>query len=705
MQSLPNPHKRTRAFSNGFTLVELLVVAPIVLLVIAGLVVAMVSMVGDSLAANGRASVAYNMQDALDRIEQDARIATNFMPTYGYFSSPQGRDGSNENFSYNTYKDLIFTQQATQFNPYTTETQQLIYYANRPSPCGTPTPIPIGNANLTLRVVYFVKDNNLWRRVLVNPWNTGSPANASTVCDTPWQRNTCPPGSTVGPSSSDTCNGIDELILKNVTAWNPTFHNGSDDATVQPSAGNRVKVSITTSQKIAGETVAETRILRAARRNDIPTPPQPPTPTVEQFNPTMEDFNNARTLSISWIADNASSYTYRISTDGGSTWPPVWTPTDETSVSLDVPAAGTTRSIQVRAHNDQGQSGTSPTVSYTSPTWASCTPTNDWENWHAAGGNQYANAQFTYSSISKMVKLRGLVRYGDTTPGTVICVLPEKFRPATRQLFSVATSGTTGGRVDVLPTGEVMVFSVNTAWVSLEQIAFMANDAGYTWTGDLSGHSSWTHFNGSDVSNVKVATDGSTRKLLRGVAKGGTIASGANAFGLPGGYGVSLHDMYSAASGSNIDTDYQYSAMEIASTGYIRNRGVGSNGYWALNAMWYPSTATGWIPIVAGDFKTGWSNYGGVWQVARYKKGTDNFVTLSGLVKKSSAVTNPDIILTLPAAVTPARDIICGQPSSPGTSYARLEIARGGNVTLKEGGHNNFVSLAGCDFFAETTLP
>lgn len=131
MQSLPNPHKRTRAFSNGFTLVELLVVAPIVLLVIAGLVVAMVSMVGDSLAANGRASVAYNMQDALDRIEQDARIATNFMPTYGYFSSPQGRDGSNENFSYNTYKDLIFTQQATQFNPYTTETQQLIYYANR----------------------------------------------------------------------------------------------------------------------------------------------------------------------------------------------------------------------------------------------------------------------------------------------------------------------------------------------------------------------------------------------------------------------------------------------------------------------------------------------------------------------------------------------------------------------------------------------
>jgi len=700
VRSLPNHHNPARSVSRGFTLVEMLVVAPIVLLVIAGLVVAMVSMIGDSLAANGRANVAYNMQDALDRIEQDARIATNFMPTYGYFNSPQGRDGNSENFSYATYKDLIFTQQATKFSPYTAETQQLIYYANRPAGCN---PTPIGNANLTLRVVYFVKDNNLWRRVLVNPWTLTSGSSTS-VCETPWQRNTCPPGSTVGPTSSDTCNGIDELILKNVTSWNPTFHNGSDDASVAPASGNRVKVSITTSQKIAGETVTETRQLRAARRNDIPTPLQPPTPTVESLNPDMEDFNNARLISITWNADNASSYSYRISTDGGTTWG-AWVPTDESSVSLSVPAAGTTRSIQVRAHNDQGTSGISPTTPFTSRTWASCTPTNDWENYSVAGGSvTYADAQFTYSSTSKIVKLRGLVRYGDATPGTIICVLPEKFRPATRQLFSVATSGTTGGRVDVLPTGEVVAFSVNPAWVSLEQITFMASDAGYAWTSDLSGASSWTHFNSSDVSNVKVSGDGASRKHIRGVAKGGTVTSGANAFGLPGGYGVSLLDMYSAVSGSDIDTDYQYSAFEIASTGYIRSRGVGGNGYWGLNAMWYPSTATGWTTMT--PLATGWSAYNtATWQPPRYKKGTDNLVTLSGLIKKSTAAVNPETIFTLPAGFRPARDVICGQPSNPGTSYARVDISRAGPIVLREGGSNGFVSLAGCDFFAEAVLP
>lgn len=705
MRSLPKLHKRTLSISSGFTLVEMLVVAPIVLLVVAGLVVAMISMVGDSLAANGRASVAYNMQDALDRIEQDARIATNFMASYSYFNPPQGRDGNNQNFTFSytsgENRDLIFTQQATMQNPYDNAVQNLVYYANRPGVCPTPpatTPQPIGNANLTVRVIYFVQDGNLWRRVLVNPWNTGGTVDTDTVCAAPWQRNTCPEGSTIGAGYTFTCNGFDELILKNVTAWTPSFHNDNSDTNVAPAAGNRVKVSITTSQNIAGENITETRMLRAARRNDIPTPPTPPTPTVSLLNSEMEDFHNARTVTIGWTADNASHYTYRTSTNG-TTWSG-WITTSDSNVEIDMPAAATTRWIQVRAHNDQGTSGISPSFQFTSPTWANCTPTNDWENY---GGTTYATSQFTYSSISKIVKLRGLVRNGDATKGTVICVLPEKFRPATRQLFNVATSGTTGGRVDVLPTGEVTVFSVNPAWVSLEQITFMASDASYPWSGDLTGANGWTHFNGSDVSNIKVATDGSARKLIRGVAKDGTVATTTNAFGIPAGYGVSLYDMYSAASGNDIDNDYSYSAVQLAASGFVQSRGVGGNGYWALNAMWYPSSATGWTTMT--PLATGWTPYSASWQPPRYKKGTDNFVTLSGLIKKSSAATNPETIFTLPVGFRPARDVICGQPSSPGTSYARVDISRGGPVILREGGSNGFVSLAGCDFFAEAVLP
>lgn len=681
----------------------MLVIAPIVLMVIAGLVVAMVAMVGDSLAANTRASVAYNMQDALDRIEQDARIATNFMPSYSYFNPPQGRDGNNQNFNFASFKDLIFTQQATQFSPYTTQTQQLIYYANRPGICPTPpsTVQPIGNANLTLRVIYFLKGNELWRRVLVNPWNVGGTVDTDTVCTPPWQRNTCPPGSTVGAGYTFTCNGIDELILKNVTAWTPTFHNGNSETAVAPGSGNRVNVSITTSQNIAGETVTETRQLRASRRNDIPTPPAPPTPIVGLLNSELEDANNPRKITVQWTADNASSYSYRKSPNG-TTWG-AWIPTSESSVELPVAAAGTTVYVQARAHNDLGTSGISTAIPFISKTWASCTPVNDWENYHAAGGNAYADSQFTYSSISKMVKLRGLVRNGDATPGTVICTLPEGFRPATRQVFSVATSGTTGGRVDVYPNGEVVAFSVNAAWVSLEQIAFMASDAAYAWTGDLTPANSWAHFNDLDVSNVKVATDGAARKLIRGVAKSGSLTPGSNSFALPGGYGVSLLDMYSAASGTDINADYVYSAFELSNTGYLRTRGVGSNGYWGLNAMWYPSTATGWTTMT--PLATGWTAYSAAWQPPRYKKGTDNLVTLSGLIKKSTAATNPDVIFTLLAGFRPARDVICAQPSSPGTSYTRLDIGRGGQVVLREGGHNGFVSLAGCDFFAEALLP
>ena len=90
----------------------MLAVAPIVLIVIGVLISAMVSMIGDALVANARTVVAYNTRDALNRIEEDARISINFMSTFSLISAPQGKDGSTGAFNSGN-DDLIMTQQAT----------------------------------------------------------------------------------------------------------------------------------------------------------------------------------------------------------------------------------------------------------------------------------------------------------------------------------------------------------------------------------------------------------------------------------------------------------------------------------------------------------------------------------------------------------------------------------------------------------------
>ena len=107
----------SRHARQGFTLVEMLVVAPIIIVVITGLVAAMVAMVGDALTANSRAVTAYDTQDALERIEQDVRTAVNFMDRFSYMTAPQGRDGNTGAFSFTDNKDLILTQQATTGSP------------------------------------------------------------------------------------------------------------------------------------------------------------------------------------------------------------------------------------------------------------------------------------------------------------------------------------------------------------------------------------------------------------------------------------------------------------------------------------------------------------------------------------------------------------------------------------------------------------
>jgi type II secretory pathway pseudopilin PulG len=61
--------------SKGFTLVEVLVVIPIVILVIATIVGAMTLLSGDALVANQRIRLTESVQSALSAIEQDVRMS------------------------------------------------------------------------------------------------------------------------------------------------------------------------------------------------------------------------------------------------------------------------------------------------------------------------------------------------------------------------------------------------------------------------------------------------------------------------------------------------------------------------------------------------------------------------------------------------------------------------------------------------------
>jgi len=177
---------------NGFTLVEILVVAPIVILAIGVFITMIVTMTGDIMASRGANSLAYNVQDALSRIEQDVKHSGAFLATNNIITTPQGYDNAVAPFD-NANTDtaigpmLILNVYTTTSNP-VSPTRNIVYTKN-PNACGSN--LKSQNPPVMMNVVYFIKNNTLWRRTLAK---TGYNDITNITCDVPWQQPSCYPG-------------------------------------------------------------------------------------------------------------------------------------------------------------------------------------------------------------------------------------------------------------------------------------------------------------------------------------------------------------------------------------------------------------------------------------------------------------------------------------------------------------------------------
>jgi hypothetical protein len=686
----------------GFTLIEMLVIAPLVLLVIAGLISAMVAMIGDSLIANSRVNTAYGIQDSLSQIEQDTRVSTNFMGTFSYFSSPQGRDGSTAAFSYSSNKDLILTQQATTTSPYNT-TRDLVYYADQPAACGSG--VLSGNRTLATRVIYFLVSNSngtktLWRRTIVNPWDVNSTHDGNTVCGTPWQRDSCSQGNTISNTPSSTCQSVDQKMVDNVTDFTPTFYDSWGDVVTDPTQADTVSVSITVQQNVSGKTISQTSVIRANRRNDVPAIPVPDTPTVSIYNPGVAIYNNPILTTFQWLSNNA--YTYLVSTQiNGGSWS---TPQSMTGTTLGVSAPpGATINIKVTAVNDSGNSATT-TYSTTQDIFTDMDLEGSWTSYSST--NWYSPS-FTRTTAG-VVELRGLVKNGSGT----ITTLPTGFRPSKRVILTTLSGSSNSiARVDVDTDGTVTwMAGGDNSWVSLDGLNFMSSsfDASTNWTYPTllcpSGcTTAWTNYSGgtSTYGKLQTGVDGMGRAQVYGILSTPSPYPPANYSSiatLGSAYSVSTNDIYPDLASSNVFASYGV----ISNTLQFRtNLGV---SWKTFAAMYYPSgSSASWTSIPLSNSWVPYNSAGSGYSQPQFTESADHIVTVRGLVK-SGTVTSGTTIGTLPSGAHPATRLIFVVAGYNGTAEipVRLDILTTGAIIINfTGAANNYLSLANISFYQD----
>lgn len=278
---------RQHQYHTGFTLVEMAVIAPIVVLLIGVFVALIVSLTGNVMSTRGLNMMTYNTQSALNRIEDDVRLSTTFLAVNNISLTSTGQGygdtttaGSTTNFTNiqdSSSPSIILNTLVTDNNPLY-GTANVIYLSNQPNNCSSATEYA-KNTPMTANIVYYVKDTTLWRRVLM-PANY---ATTSVYCGSkaPWQVPTCTAG--YSAASRPFCVTNDEAVLSDVssggvsfqyyasansTAANSTAINTGASADTRNAAlqsCSTIEVTLSTSKIVAGNSISHSATLRATR--------------------------------------------------------------------------------------------------------------------------------------------------------------------------------------------------------------------------------------------------------------------------------------------------------------------------------------------------------------------------------------------------------------------------------------------------------
>lgn len=267
--------------TDGFTLVEVLIVAPIVILVVGIFIAAMTYLTGDALQESARVKLLNDTHAALERIENDTKMSGAFLSVNNMtIVSPQGFNDTTQAFTNTglaTGPALVLNSYATDRNPQTAG-KGMVYLADAPNACTNPNLYQ--NQILTMNSVYFVKNNTLWKRTL----STSNFASKDCTGVTVWQRPSCSPG-----VSGSICAGQDEALLTvdasgSITLLTEYFASPSSTSPVAATmtgtnaarqtalnGTNTVKITIRATTQVAGQTITQQGYVRATRLGPLRT--------------------------------------------------------------------------------------------------------------------------------------------------------------------------------------------------------------------------------------------------------------------------------------------------------------------------------------------------------------------------------------------------------------------------------------------------
>lgn len=246
---------------RGFTLIEVAVIAPVMILVAISIVGILIILVSSTVQPNARSLIMQQEVRALDSIESDINNSyayINSTTSYGFLSDLPANFSDSAISDYSDPPNGTMVLGIQTFNQIidstdSSRTKVLPAFKDTAS-CSNTTNLSPNNI-APIVVVYYVKNNTLYRRTLVD---TSNPS----TCGTKLARQTC--------LTSCAAEDVALVQVDELRVFNVEYYTGitNDVVTTDPTAARSAKVTITAASDAGGDSVQYTSSLRAARLNN-----------------------------------------------------------------------------------------------------------------------------------------------------------------------------------------------------------------------------------------------------------------------------------------------------------------------------------------------------------------------------------------------------------------------------------------------------
>ncbi len=264
---------------RGFTIIEVAIVAPMLILIVLGILALLINLVTDNAVQIARNSLIGETRSAFSAIENDVASSSTFIPS----SLPSNfTDGSPRPTSFTYKSDGTTTNNVSSSNlkgiflqgynqvldpdpSNTSKTRTIPAYKQNGDPTCSNINTDLGNA-MPIAVMYWVEKGDLYRRTIIDK---DTPTTA--ICGTPLVKQSCPEDAAqVAP-----CTVIDTKLMSNVTKFQIDYYLTPSSTTpmnayiASPSPtidqARSIQVTVEATKQAAGQSVNYSSSLRISR--------------------------------------------------------------------------------------------------------------------------------------------------------------------------------------------------------------------------------------------------------------------------------------------------------------------------------------------------------------------------------------------------------------------------------------------------------